>query len=118
MKLTKKYDFFSIQSKTNKYQNVINKAVDYVVRNLEGNDDLYALALASYALQLAKHNSKNYILQTFDAQAIRKGIFQFVVLMHRTSFFIFFLSKITNNGGRDQYLNKIQRIFGILSQIL
>lgn len=63
-----------IQSKTNKYQNVINKAVDYVVRNLEGNDDLYALAVASYALQLAKHNSKNYILQTFDARAMRKGI--------------------------------------------
>lgn len=55
------------------YQNVINKAIDYVVRNLEGNDDVYSLAVASYALQLANHNSKNYILQTFDIRAIRKG---------------------------------------------
>lgn len=55
------------------YQNVVNKAIDYVARNLEGNDDLYSLAVASYALQLANHNSKNYILQTFDSRATRKG---------------------------------------------
>lgn len=55
------------------YQNVVNKAIDYVVRNLEGNDDVYSLAVASYALQLANHNSKNYILQTLDLRAIRKG---------------------------------------------
>lgn len=55
------------------YKNVINKAVDYVARNLEGNEDLYALAISSYALQMANHNSKDYILQTFDARAMRKG---------------------------------------------
>lgn len=55
------------------YQNAVNKAIDYVVRNLEGNDDVYSLAVASYALQLANHNSKNYILQTLDTRAIRKG---------------------------------------------
>lgn len=58
------------------YQNVINKAIDYVVRNLEGNDDLYSLAVASYAVQLANLNSKSYILQTFDVKAIRKGNLQ------------------------------------------
>lgn len=58
------------------YQNIINKAIDYVVRNLEGNEDLYSLAIASYALQLANHNSKNYILQTLDVRAIRKGNFR------------------------------------------
>lgn len=55
------------------YNNVINKAIDYVVRNLEANDDTYSLAVASYALQLANHNSKEYILQTLDARSIRKG---------------------------------------------
>lgn len=55
------------------YQNVINKAVDYVVRNLEANDDTYSLAVASYALQLANHNSKEYILQTLDSRSIRRG---------------------------------------------
>lgn len=56
------------------YQNVINKAIDYVARNLEGNDDIYSYAVAAYALQLANHNSKNYILQTFDLKSMRKGI--------------------------------------------
>lgn len=55
------------------YNNVINKAIDYVVRNLEANDDTYSLAVAAYALQLANHNSKEYILQTLDARSIRKG---------------------------------------------
>ena len=43
--------------------------MDFIVRNLEGNDDIYALAVASYALQLAEHNAKDYILQTFDSRA-------------------------------------------------
>lgn len=55
------------------YNNVINKGIDYVVRNLEASDDTYSLAVASYALQLANHNSKEYILQTLDARSIRKG---------------------------------------------
>lgn len=62
------------QSKSDMYQNVVNKAIDYVVRNLEGNDDTYSLAIASYALQLANHNSKEYILQTLDARSIRNGM--------------------------------------------
>lgn len=60
------------------YNNVINKAIDYVVRNLEGSDDTYSLAVASYALQLANHNSKEYILQTLDARSIRKGRILFI----------------------------------------
>lgn len=62
----------------------MNKAIDYVARNLEGNDDLYSLAVASYALQLANHNSKNYILQTFDSRATRKG--KFNSRLHDSSF--------------------------------
>lgn len=62
------------------YNNVINKAVDYVVRNLEANADVYSLAVASYVLQLANHNSKGYILQTLDARSTRKGIwFLFII---------------------------------------
>lgn len=55
--------------------------MDYVVRNLEGNDDIYSQALAAYALQLANHNSKNYILQTLDSRASRKGIFFFFLIL-------------------------------------
>lgn len=63
------------------YNNVINKAIDYVVRNLEGNDDVYSYAVAAYALQLANHNSKNYILQTFDLKSKRKGEFSYISIL-------------------------------------
>lgn len=65
--------FLEDRTKSAAYQNVINKAVDYIVRNIEGKDDVYAMALASYALQLANHSSKNYILQTFDSRSMHEG---------------------------------------------
>lgn len=74
------------------YRNVINKAIDYVVRNLEGNDDVYSLAVASYALQLANHNSKNYILQTLDVKSKRKGIFSNMITKYQ-----FILSQTFSN---------------------
>ncbi|XP_065072649.1 thioester-containing protein 1 allele S3-like isoform X6 [Ochlerotatus camptorhynchus] len=52
-----------------KYQNVINKALDYIVRNTEGLDDNYALAIAAYALQLADHSNKDYTLSLLDTKA-------------------------------------------------
>ncbi|XP_058061517.1 thioester-containing protein 1 allele R1-like isoform X2 [Anopheles bellator] len=52
-----------------KYKNTINKAIDYVYRNTESLDDTYALALAAYALQLADHSSKGYILSKLDTKA-------------------------------------------------
>ncbi|KFB45610.1 AGAP008364-PA-like protein [Anopheles sinensis] len=52
-----------------KYKNTINKAIDYVYRNTESLDDTYALALAAYALQLADHSSKGFILSKLDAKA-------------------------------------------------
>ncbi|XP_062547423.1 thioester-containing protein 1 allele R1-like isoform X3 [Armigeres subalbatus] len=52
-----------------KYTNVINKALDYIVRNTQGLDDTYALAIAAYALQLADHSAKDYTLSTLDTKA-------------------------------------------------
>lgn len=49
--------------------------MDYIARNLGSSDDVYTLAIASYALQLAQHNAKDYILQTFDSRAINKGMY-------------------------------------------
>lgn len=63
-----------LQNRVGTYHNFVNKAIDHVVRNLEGNEEIYALAVASYALQLANHNSKNYILQTLDSKSIRRGM--------------------------------------------
>lgn len=82
------------QNQIPSYRNVINKAMDYIARNIADNDDIYSLALTSYALQLAQHNSKDYILQTFDSKAALQGIS--LALMLRTKlgylkpFFLFF----------------------------
>lgn len=50
--------------------------MDYIVRNLEGVNDNYVLAIASYALQLAEHNSESFILQSLDTKAINKGSYK------------------------------------------
>lgn len=56
-----------------KYQNIVNKAVDYVARNIDGLNDVYALAIAAYALQLADHSSKDFTLSQLDAKATTDG---------------------------------------------
>ncbi|XP_055684022.1 thioester-containing protein 1 allele R1-like isoform X2 [Lutzomyia longipalpis] len=52
-----------------RHQNTINKAMDYIVRNLEGLDDVYALALATYALHIAQHSSRSNALGLLEAKA-------------------------------------------------
>lgn len=49
--------------------------MDYIVKNLAGLDDIYAYALASYALELAEHTDKDLVLRTFDSKAKVEGIF-------------------------------------------
>lgn len=39
------------------------------MKNLETVDDIYAFALAAYALQLAEHSSKEEVLKKFDSMA-------------------------------------------------
>lgn len=51
------------------YQETIDKAIENIVRNLDGVDDVYGLALASYALQLANHTAKSSVWQKFEAKA-------------------------------------------------
>jgi CD109 antigen len=54
------------------YRNVVNKALDYIVRNFNKLDDNYSLAIASYALQLARHGSKDSFLARLDSKAESK----------------------------------------------
>ncbi|XP_053692791.1 thioester-containing protein 1 allele R1-like isoform X3 [Sabethes cyaneus] len=56
-----------------KYKNTINKALDYIVRNTEGLDENYSLALAAYALQLADHSAKDFTLSKLDTKATTDG---------------------------------------------
>jgi CD109 antigen len=51
------------------YGNTINKALDYIVRNLDEMDDIYALAVSSYALNLAQHSAKDTVFNLFESKA-------------------------------------------------
>nr|CAD7424613.1 unnamed protein product [Timema monikensis] len=51
------------------YQNTISKAMDYIVRNIDGQDDVYAIAMCSYALQLANHPSKESTFNLLETKA-------------------------------------------------
>jgi len=47
--------------------------VDYIVRNLDGLDDIYALAVSSYALNLAEHSAKDAVFNLFEIKAQTSG---------------------------------------------
>jgi hypothetical protein len=47
--------------------------VDYIVRNLDALDDIYALAVSSYALNLAQHSAKDAVFNLFETRANTSG---------------------------------------------
>ncbi|XP_017300547.2 CD109 antigen [Diaphorina citri] len=51
------------------YRNTINKAVDYIVKNLAGTEDAYAIAICSYALHLAQHPVKDVAFNLLESKA-------------------------------------------------
>lgn len=55
------------------YDVTINKAIDYVTKSLEAQHDIYALAVAAYALQLAEHTNKDDILEQLLRKSTNKG---------------------------------------------
>lgn len=55
-----------------KFEEVIKKALDYVVDNLNSLDDIYSLAIANYALQLAGHEKKDMLLEKLNKMSINK----------------------------------------------
>ncbi|CRL02685.1 CLUMA_CG015756, isoform A [Clunio marinus] len=52
------------------YQTTIDKALKYIIDNIDSLDDNYSLAITSYALQLAKHAMKDSLLAKLDARSI------------------------------------------------
>ncbi|XP_011158223.1 CD109 antigen isoform X2 [Solenopsis invicta] len=56
-----------------RYRNVINKAVDYIVRNMDGLNDTYALSLCAYALNLAKHPYETSAFNFLESKTMTKG---------------------------------------------
>lgn len=61
------------------YDETINKAIEYVTKSLEAQHDIYALAVAAYAMQLAEHPNKDNILDRLLRKATTKGKFNLIV---------------------------------------
>ncbi|KAK6619001.1 hypothetical protein RUM44_003383 [Polyplax serrata] len=61
--------FLETQKTNPKFKNTIDKAVDYIVKNLEGLEDPYAIAISCYALHLAGHPSKDQIFHLLESKA-------------------------------------------------
>ncbi|KAL0273724.1 UNVERIFIED_CONTAM: hypothetical protein PYX00_006334 [Menopon gallinae] len=61
------------------YRNSIDKAVDYIVKNLKDLDDPFAIAIASYALHLANHPAKDQAFHLLEekAQTDKEGEMKF-----------------------------------------
>ncbi|XP_078044260.1 thioester-containing protein 1 allele R1 isoform X2 [Augochlora pura] len=55
-----------------KYRNTINKGIDYIVRNMNDLDDVYALSICTYALNLAKHPYENTAFNVLESKAMAK----------------------------------------------
>lgn len=62
-----------LQHREPKYESLIAKALNYVVSNVDEIDDLYALSVAAYALQLAEHPSRTKVLDLLVSKSITKG---------------------------------------------
>lgn len=82
------------------YENLINKAIDNIVKAIDKQDDSYQIAVAAYALQLADHPSKEKVLSQLLDKAYTKGIAIFFCLREKSQIlFIFFYSIQTKNVG-------------------
>ncbi|XP_011686942.1 PREDICTED: CD109 antigen-like isoform X7 [Wasmannia auropunctata] len=64
--------FLENEESVGTYRNTINKAVDYIVRNMDGLNDTYALSLCAYALNLAKHPQETSAFNFLESKAITK----------------------------------------------
>ncbi|XP_070505052.1 CD109 antigen-like [Chironomus tepperi] len=64
--------FLEAKDHNEKYKDVINKALNYVIENLDQLNDTYSLAIANYALQLNKHEQKDMLLAKLNAKAENK----------------------------------------------
>lgn len=83
------------------HQDTIRKAIENVATNIHDIDDVdvYTLAIAAYALQLADHAIKDQILDRLVSQAIEKG--KNLIFENRTELnspFVRYLQVIKNGG--------------------
>lgn len=59
--------------------------MDFITRGLDNSNDLHAMAIGTYVLSRANHNTKSAFLQRLDAMAVNEGLYSF----HLSSVFFF-----------------------------
>lgn len=64
--------FLENADSSGKYRNTINKGIDYIVRNINELDDVYALSICAYVLNLAKHPYENAVFNLLESKAMVK----------------------------------------------
>ncbi|KAG5667286.1 hypothetical protein PVAND_015272 [Polypedilum vanderplanki] len=64
--------FLENKDANEKYKTTIDKAMNYVIDNMNQLNDNYSLAIASYAMQLAKHDKSEIFLTKLQSQAETK----------------------------------------------
>ncbi|KAG5667283.1 hypothetical protein PVAND_015269 [Polypedilum vanderplanki] len=64
--------FLENEKSMQKYQEVIQKALNYIVENEEDLKDIYSLAIATYAFQLANHEHKKSFIARLDKMSVSK----------------------------------------------
>ena len=57
----------------NRYQRTINAGVQYIVENIAGLDDVYALSLCTYVLNLAKNQYEDTAFYALESKAKGNG---------------------------------------------
>ncbi|XP_043064347.1 CD109 antigen [Drosophila ficusphila] len=65
--------FYENQQHISRYRNVIDKAVQFVVAQVDQSTDAYDLSIAALALKLAKHSKGDAVLAKLEGMANRKG---------------------------------------------
>lgn len=63
----------------NAYDETIDKAILYIQKSLDTKPDIYAMAVAAYAFQLAEHPQKEAILDNLLKKATTKGTYSVVL---------------------------------------
>nr|XP_034179672.1 CD109 antigen-like isoform X1 [Osmia lignaria]XP_034179683.1 CD109 antigen-like isoform X1 [Osmia lignaria]XP_034179692.1 CD109 antigen-like isoform X1 [Osmia lignaria]XP_034179702.1 CD109 antigen-like isoform X1 [Osmia lignaria]XP_034179708.1 CD109 antigen-like isoform X1 [Osmia lignaria] len=55
-----------------KYRNTIMKGIEYILRNINELDDVYALSICTYVINLAKHPYENAAFNLLESKAMTK----------------------------------------------
>lgn len=61
--------FLENKNHVEKFKNTIKKALKFIESEMENVDDIYAMAITSYALQLAKNNAKDVFLDKLNSKS-------------------------------------------------